>query len=163
MKLRSLMVRPFVVAAGVLSLTACRPTQAPEEFDLVGSMSSLQRWTDKVFRAAEAENWPLADFYAHELEEVTDELARAGVVYEGARVSELVTSLLAPAVERLEAAAKAKDLPLFRTQYAALLASCNQCHTTTNYGSITIAPPDLSVQPWAQAFGPAPGDADSDS
>jgi hypothetical protein len=158
MKPSFLSVRALVVAIGVLSLTACRPTQAPEEFDLVGSMSALQRWADKVLRAAEAENWPLADFYTHELEETTDELARAGVVYEGARVSELVASLLAPVVERLEEATKAKDLPLFRAQYAALLASCNQCHTATNYGFITIAPPDLRVQPWAQAFGPAPGE-----
>ncbi len=146
-----------------LSLAAgCSRAPAPKadahsesEYDLVGAMASLQRWTDKLGRAGAAENWPLADFYLHEMEEAAEELAEAGVVYHDQPVSQLTGVMLKPAVESLEEAVKAQDAALFRTRHTVLVQTCNACHTATGYGFIRITPPDLSINPWNQNFSPA--------
>ncbi len=153
-------LRSLAVVASILVLTGCsRPSAADViggdgEYDLVGSMSSIQRWLDKLGRAAAANNWPLANFYLHELEEATVELAGAGVVYHDQPVSQLTQSMLVPAVESLEGALE--DRALFSTRVNELVRTCNACHAATQFGFIQITLPDLTTNPWNQDFSPAP-------
>jgi mono/diheme cytochrome c family protein len=145
-------------------LPACSRPPAPAaaghprpetDYDLVGAMSSLQRWTDKLGRAAAAGNWPLADFYLHEIEEATEDLAKAGVVYHEQPVSQLTGLMLEPAVESLEQAVKAQDAALFRTRYPAFVQTCNACHQATGYGFLRVTEPEPSPNPWNQDFAPS--------
>jgi hypothetical protein len=148
----------LAAAALLLTLaTGCGRGELPaEEIELAKSMAWMQTWTDKAGRAGAAENWELADFYLHELEEAAEELIDARVVYEGHKVGELVKTMLEPAIESLEGAVKAKDPVLFAERYTTLIATCNACHVTTEHGYVRIAAPDLSINPWAQDFRPVP-------
>jgi hypothetical protein len=151
---------PAIALSLVAFLGGCsRPAEEAHahpdsEYDLVGAMASLQRWTDKLGRAGAAGNWPLADFYLHEMEEATEELAEAGVIYHEQPVSQLTGVMLKPAVESLEEAVKAKDAELFRTRYTTLVQTCNVCHSATGYGFIRVTEPVLSFNPWNQDFTP---------
>jgi hypothetical protein len=156
-----ILTRLALPALALLTLAACtRPlandTHEAEEHDLVHSMAMMQRWLDKTGRAAAEENWPLADFYLHELEETTDDLVAAQVVYHDQPVSVLTATMLVPAIEALEEAAKAENSVLFRSRYETLVLTCNACHDATGYGFIRITLPDPSVNPWNQDFRPAP-------
>jgi hypothetical protein len=144
--------RLLLVLLPALCLTGCRPAVPEEEYDLVHAMAMLQRWSDKVYRAAAQENWPLVNFYLHELEETVEGLGEAGVVYEGVEVSRLVRQMLDPAVEGLEEAVKQSDAALFRQRYDDLIISCNQCHQVSGYAFLRITTPNLNVNPWPQDF-----------
>jgi len=148
----------LLLLAASLAFTACSrpPAAEAEAFDLVGAMGDLQRWTDKLGRAAEVGNWPLADFYLHEIEETTKALVAAGIVYHDQPVSQLTGAMLEPAVHVLENAVKARDAELFRRDYATFVQTCNACHAATDFAFIRITAPDVAVNPWNQDFRPAP-------
>jgi hypothetical protein len=148
----------FAAAALLLTLaTGCNRGELPSaEVELAKSMAWMQTWTDKAGRAGAAENWPLADFYVHELEEAAEELIEAGVVYEGHQVGELVKTMLEPAIEALEDAVKAQNAGLFAERYTTLIATCNACHVATEHAYVRVTAPDLTINPWAQDFTPAP-------
>ncbi|MCW5547620.1 MAG: hypothetical protein KIT44_01515 [Opitutaceae bacterium] len=120
------------------------------------TMAWIQRWTDKLGRAAAAENWELADFYLHEIEETAGDLINAGVVDEGHDISALVRTMLMPAVESVEEAVKARDAALFDRRYTAMIQTCNACHVATAHGQVQIAVPPAALNPWSQEFRPAP-------
>ena len=137
--------------------TGCGPGEPPTtEVELAENMALMQRWTDKAGRAGAAENWVLADFYLHELEEAAGELIDAEVVYEGHQIGELVKTMLEPAIESLEEAVTTRDAAMFTVRYETMIATCNACHVTTEHGYVRLAAPDLSINPWAQDFRPAP-------
>jgi hypothetical protein len=147
----------FVAVALGLAGGCSRPSAANddrEDYDLVGAMAALQRWTDKLGRAGAAENWPLADFYLHEIEELSADLVAAGVVYHGQPVGRYTGVMLVPVVEAVEEAVKTGDAALFRERYTLLVQTCNACHVTTGYGHLVMTEPDLSFNPWPQDFRP---------
>ncbi|HRJ48179.1 MAG TPA: hypothetical protein PKY38_12520 [Opitutaceae bacterium] len=129
---------------------------AAAEHEVGITMAWLQRWTDKLGRAADAGNWPLADFYLHEIDETAEDLIKAGVVDEGHDISALTRAMLLPVVESLESAVKARDAAVFDQRYTALIQTCNACHAATGHGQVQIARPSPAINPWNQDFRPAP-------
>lgn len=129
-------------------------TAAADDYDLVGAMSAMQTWTDKLGRAADAANWELVHFYLHELEEGADELVERDIIYHEKPIGQLTGVMLVPAIEQLESAADAQDSPLFASRYLDLINTCNACHDATGYPSIKITPPSPAFNPWPQDFRP---------
>ena len=96
---------------------------------LVAKMGYLQRHLHKLDLSVQAENAELAGYYIHELEELVEELAQAGVVYEGHQVGTLTESMLTPAIEALESALETGDNA--DAAVGGLVAQCNACHVAT--------------------------------
>lgn len=124
---------------------------AEEEHVLLGSMGYFQRFSTKLYWAGQAENWPLAGFYVHELEEILEELEEADIIEEGESVSALIKEIPFPVIEALEKHIENQDQAAFETSYQMLINSCNACHARTKKGFIQIKVPDTPA-PYNQVF-----------
>jgi len=136
----------------VVTLLATSPVRSAEP-DLIGNMGDLQRFSHKLDLAIGENNLPLADFYAHELEE-TIESTTAIERYHDQPIGELTTTMLVPAFERLEAALDAEPInpQALNAAFDGYVAACNACHLETGYGCIRIERTDTS--PFMQSFAP---------
>jgi hypothetical protein len=103
---------------------------------LADIMNGLQVRHLKLYFAARAQNWELADF---ELRLIRAGLAEAAVLYSGLPVTNIIT--LAAPVQTLSDAVKAKDERKFMDGFGQLTSGCNACHQTMDRKFIVIASP----------------------
>jgi hypothetical protein len=122
-----------------------------QEYPLLQTMGYYQRFSHKIWLAIENKNWELAEFYAHELEEVTEEFIESNVVDEGKNLSTTAAGILMPAIEKLDEAIDQKDEVLAGQNFRALIQSCNACHAINEHAYIRILLPD-SVHIFNQDF-----------
>ena len=120
-------------------------------------MALYQRYAEKAHTAAEAENWPLAAFYAHEIEENTERLIDGGIVDEGIDLSAIAAEVALPRSRRLLAAARSGDRARFDSTYAVMLDGCNACHKRSGHRFIQIQTPTAAADYPSQSFAPIPG------
>lgn len=113
-----------------------------EEIQLVIEMSHLQRFAEKLHFAGINENWELAKFYHHEIEETAEKIIKANIDEEGLNFSLLVKSMLVPTLIEVERAVEKNNLEIFNNAYETMIKSCNNCHTSTNHGYIKIITPE---------------------
>jgi len=117
---------------------------------LADIMSALQQRHLKLYFAARAQNWELADF---ELRQVRAGLSEAAMLYSGLPVTNITT--LATPVQALFDATKAKDERKFMDAFGQLTNGCNACHQSMDRNFIVIAQP-TGQQPFTnQVFAPA--------
>ncbi len=117
---------------------------------LVAKMGYLQRYLHKLDLSVQAENVELAGYYIHELEELVEELADAGVVYEGHQVGALTGSMLTPPIEALEDALETGGDA--DAAVGVLVAQCNACHVATERAWMKIE--RATSNPFNQDFSP---------
>ena len=134
-------------------LISCQAPKGESEYPLLETMGYYQRFSDKLWMSGINQNWELANFYGHELEEVTEEFIRENVDHDGQNLSEIAKQSIAPALEEMEEAINAKDEVLFLRNYKLVTASCNACHATTGHSFIKIELPD-STKRFNQQFRP---------
>ncbi|MFN3595655.1 MAG: hypothetical protein ACK41D_00110 [Rubricoccaceae bacterium] len=159
----------LLLAAGALAagaLGACQPapeqragTASPDaaredESDLLLQMLLLQRYAEKAHLAAEADNWPLAAFYAHEVEEAAERLAEGGYAHDELDLGPIARETALPPAERLLAAAEAADAPAFAEAFAGVVAGCNACHARTGHPYLVVQVPDGRAAYPSQRFTP---------
>lgn len=144
----------LLLATIVLCSCSNESKKEPGEHDLLGTMQQYQRFSTKLWFAGDAQNWELADFYTHELEEATEELIVNKVTYEGFNISELAENVIEPSIEKIEEGVKQKDQVLFLEGYDLLIQSCNSCHQATHHGFIKIIKP-INPAIFNQDFSPA--------
>jgi hypothetical protein len=154
------MPRRLPLALAALLVAGCgRPAatpgpEAPPEPDLLGVMLYMQRFLEKTALSMQAENWPLAARYAHELEEAAEGLE--GATHDGADLWALTESAFLPAHERLEQALAVRDRIAADRALADLVGSCNACHAAAGYGDVRIVVPADFSRPFpSQDFSPA--------
>jgi len=115
---------------------------------LADIMNAMQLRHLKLYFAARAHNWALADF---ELRQLRGGLAEAAVLYGGLPVTN-ITTLAAP-MQSLYDATKAKDERKFMDAFGQLTNGCNACHQSMDRKFIVIAQP--TGQPFTnQVFAP---------
>lgn len=134
-----------LILLALLSLFAASPATADDAGDVALSplMLRLQIHMDKLYWAGKAQNWPLAAFYAHELNETLETITKAKIVDEGVNVSALANPMLSGALGGLETATKAKKG--FEAAYTATVQACNGCHAATKHGFIRIKIPTRPI------------------
>lgn len=116
-----------------------------EAFELADPMFDLQRFADKLYFSGIGENWQLANFYVHEMEEKATEIMAHNVVEGGVEITPLIKTLLVPAIEQVEASVQTRDKAAFVEHYRGLVESCNKCHEATKHQFIQIAVPERSM------------------
>lgn len=112
---------------------------------LLDAMERFQRFGTKLWYAGNNENWELASFYTHEIEEVIEELQESDIEEEGQKVSELITRMPLPALEEVEKSIHQKSYTHFQNSYKMLVSSCNACHAATQKPFIQIQVPDQQM------------------
>jgi len=126
-------------------------SEGDSEYPLLETMGYYQRFSQKLWLAGKNENWELAEFYAHELQEVTEELIGSDVMHDGKNLSDLAEQIFEMNVKKVDGAINKRDGILFRENYELMIGSCNVCHTTTNHPFLKIIIPDNS-SPFNQQF-----------
>lgn len=122
-----------------------------EEHPLLETMGYYQQFSHKIWLAGTNQNWELAEFYTHELGEITEIFVEGKVIHDGIDLSTMVTATLVPAVGAMEDAIEKRDEIHFVKNYKALVLSCNKCHTASGHSFIKIKVPD-SVNVFNQEF-----------
>ena len=113
--------------------------------DLIGWMSQLQVYLQKLDLSVQSSNAELAAFYLHEIEEVSDTIAKKAGDYNGFPVGKLTESMLMPQIELLEK--NTDEAGVLR-----LVDTCNACHVATDHGFIRIS--RSRENPFNQEFEP---------
>jgi hypothetical protein len=116
-----------------------------EAYEVAIVMGRMHLYFDKLWFAGKAQNWELAGFYAHEIEESLEELIEAKVVEDGVEISKLAEIMTESPFKELEGAVKKQALPDFEAAYTRMVNTCNQCHQTTKHGFIRIQRPERAV------------------
>lgn len=129
------------VLASRLSLES-EEHEEEHEYELAMAMGHLQRFAGKLWFAGKEQNWELSAFYAHELEEVMEEVIEHKVVDDGKNISQLMEQMALPSLEYMEEIVKAKNSDDFETAYLGLVNACNSCHAVSDHGFIEIIIPD---------------------
>jgi len=109
--------------------------------ELAPAMGDMQRFAEKLYFAGQAGNWPLADFYLHEIEETVEKVIKSNIVDEGVPVSSFMKTMFPPSVEGIKGPVKARDAAQFAARYEGLISSCNACHQATQHGFVKITVP----------------------
>ena len=129
-----------------------RPLRAEhvEEVEIAPFMGSLQRFSQKLGYAIEAENDVLSEFYRHELEEVFGDL-KAVEEHDGFPVGSTVKKIMDPLMRGLSASMLEKDWLETGVRYNDLIDGCNRCHSALEHEFIEILPA-VGDPPYNQKF-----------
>jgi hypothetical protein len=104
-------------------------------------MVELQHRHATLWFAGEAENWALADYFLHELEELIEDIEELHPEYDGIPVADWLAEMTVPAVDALEAAVDGTDPQAFAAAYDQLTVACNACHVASDRAALVIQRP----------------------
>lgn len=104
-------------------------------------MSGIQVHHAKLWFAGQAQNWELADFEIHEIQE-----SLAGIrEYCTDRKETKDIAMIDLPIDSLAKAIEMKSLPQFRSSYTSFTNTCNNCHQATDHAfnvlTIPSSPP----------------------
>jgi hypothetical protein len=118
-----------------------KPANAREDYapPLNLLMVATQLSHFKLWYAGVVKNWPLANY---ELTQIRTGIDRARHLYPNNAQSNM--TMMAPEVDEVANAIKAKDSVKFSAAFTKLTAACNACHEATGFGFITMRDPRLS-------------------
>lgn len=103
-------------------------------------MGSIQTHHSKLWFAGQNENWDLADFEIHELEEAIEDIQK----YQSHREeTQLITLLTAP-LDSIDKAIEEKDSESFKRNFISLTNTCNKCHIEVGFQFNVVKIPDTS-------------------
>jgi hypothetical protein len=114
-------------------------------------MTTIQLHAGKLWFAAKALNWELADYELDELKETMEAAKALNAEKNGVKISSVLDSVLQTQVAQLAESIKSKSSAEFQKSYDETLSACNGCHTEAGYKFIHIvrptAPP-VTNQKW---------------
>lgn len=101
-------------------------------------MGTIQTHHAKLWFAGQNENWDLADFEVHELEEAIEDIQK---FHADRKESELIDMLKAP-LDSVDMAIEEKDPEAFKRNYISFTNTCNKCHTAVDFEFNVVKIPD---------------------
>jgi len=154
----------FILIPVVLHLVACNQqgnqvSQTQSKIDSLQSqvvdkaykpglgefMTGIQLHHAKLWFAGQNQNWPLADFEVHEIQESLDDINE----FCKDRPEVKSIGMLRPAIDSVTNSIQQKNLQLFEKRFSLLTTTCNNCHKATDHGfNVVIIPtsPPVSNQ-----------------
>ena len=117
-------------------------------------MTTIQLHAAKLWFAAKASNWELADYELDELKETMEAAKALNAEKNGVKISGVLDSVLQTQVAQLAEAIKRKSPAEFQKLYDETLSACNGCHTEAGFKFIHIvrpSAPPVTNQKWEMA------------
>lgn len=117
-------------------------------------MTTIQLHAGKLWFAAKAANWELAQYELDELKETMEAAKGLNAEKNGIKISNVLDSVLQAQVAELDKSIKSKNQSEFQKSYDETLDACNGCHTEAGYKFIHIirpSAPPVSNQKWEPA------------
>jgi len=108
-------------------------------------MSNIQLHHAKLWFAGINNNWRLADYEVHEMQEALVSIQK----YNKDRPESQIIDVLYPSIDSINAAIAQKNPQFFKSSYELLTRTCNDCHKSTahDFNVITIpTTPPISNQ-----------------
>jgi hypothetical protein len=105
-------------------------------------MSGIQTHHAKLWFAGQNQNWPLADFEVHEIQEALEDLQK----FCSDRPEIKAIGMINPAIDSVNNAIQQKSPQLFKNSFVLLTNTCNNCHKATDHGfNVVTFPTNLPV------------------
>jgi hypothetical protein len=105
-------------------------------------MTGIQLHHAKLWFAGQNQNWPLANFEIHEIQESLDDIDE----FCKDRPEVKSIGMLKPAIDSVAGAIRQRDLQSFKNSFSLLTNTCNTCHKATDHGfNVVIIPTDPPV------------------
>lgn len=114
-------------------------------------MTTIQLHAGKLWFAAKASNWELAEYELDELKETMEAAKALHAEKNGVKISNVLDSVLQTQVAQLAESIKRKSPGEFQKLYDETLSACNGCHTEAGYKFIHIvrpSTPPVTNQRW---------------
>jgi len=114
-------------------------------------MTTIQLHAGKLWFAAKATNWELAEYELDELKETMETAKALNAEKNGVKISNVLDSVLQTQVAQLAESVKRKSSGEFQKSYDEMLSACNGCHTEAGYKFIHIirpSAPPVTNQQW---------------
>jgi len=114
-------------------------------------MTTIQLHAGKLWFAAKASNWELAEYELDELKETMEAAKALNAEKNRVKISNVLDSVLQTQVAQLAESIKRKSLAEFQKSYDETLSACNGCHTEAGYKFIHIvrpSAPPVTNQKW---------------
>ena len=114
-------------------------------------MTTIQLHAGKLWFAAKATNWDLAQYELDELKETMEAAKGLNAEKNGIKISNVLDSVLQTQIAELDKSVKGKKQTDFQKSYDETLSACNGCHTEAGYKFIRIirpSAPPVTNQQW---------------
>jgi len=108
-------------------------------------MTGIQLHHAKLWFAGQNQNWPLADFEIHQIQEALDDIDE----FCKDRPEVKSIGIIRPAIDSVTNSIRQRSLPSFQNSFSVLTNTCNNCHKATDHGfNVVIIPssPPVSNQ-----------------
>ena len=109
--------------------------------ELSAHMLGIQAHHEKLYYAGAAQNWELAHYNIHEIEEWVEEIGELFPTHNEVDIKTLSETMLKSGIEALETSIANKDLAAFKTGFKLLSSNCNACHIAAGYPEIRVMTP----------------------
>jgi heme exporter protein D len=122
-------------------------------------MTTIQLHAGKLWFAARASNWKLAEYEINELKETMEAARALNAEKNGVKISNVLHAVLQTEVAQLAESVKRKNQAEFLKSYDDTLSACNGCHFEAGYEFIHIvrpSAPPVTNQRWEAAESAAP-------
>lgn len=158
MRMRVAVLTGMVVLAGACSSPE-GGAAAPYTPGLGEIMTLTQMRHAKLWLAAQAGNWALANYEVDELEEGFQDAVGVHPTHKDAPVSiaQAMPAMTAGPIAALRAAIAARDSDQFSQAFNALTDACNACHRATDFAFNVVTVPHASSFPNQDFSPPATG------
>lgn len=107
-------------------------------------MTTIQLHAGKLWFAAKAANWELAQYELDELKETMEAAKGLNAEKNGIKISNVLDSVLQTQLPELDKSIKSKSQTKFQSSYDETLSACNGCHESAGYKFIHIVRPSAS-------------------
>jgi len=105
-------------------------------------MTGIQLHHSKLWFAGQNQNWPLADFEIHEIQESLDDIGE----FCKDRPEVKSIGMLKSSIDSVTGAISQRNLQSFKNSFSALTNTCNNCHKATDHGfNVVIIPTNPPV------------------
>lgn len=143
-------MKQFILIVLTTTLFACNNHRADKEQELQQKlnssynpgfgdfMNSIQVHHAKLWFAGINQNWELADFEIHEIEEGLNDIKEYHADRSETRSIDMIDKPLA----NVSNAIQKKNESDFKSNYTILTNTCNSCHQATQHGFIQITVPE---------------------
>ena len=100
-------------------------------------MSGIQTHHAKLWFAGQNQNWALADFEVHEIQEALEDLQKFCI--DRPEVKKI--AMIYPAIDSVSISLQQKNPQLFKSSFVLLTNTCNSCHKATQHGFNVVTIP----------------------